>query len=456
MTAPIPHSLMRLPEWAIPLGEEKHRYKVLYGGRGSGKTWAVAGSLAYMGHREPLRIACVREHQKSIQESAKKTIENWIKRMGYDRGEHRYTISRDFIKHTNGTHFFFRGMSTASEEDIRGWESVDICWVEEAHRMTESSWEILFPTIRKPGSELWFTFNPQDRADPVYKHFVTRRREGAWLQKVNYCDNPWFPAELEEERKLTERWEPDRYPHIWLGEPDDAGATRKVLPFATLEACVKAHAKGLAPNANGFIQEAGLDVADRGLDRNALAHRAGPVVVHIERWSAAHQGETFQRFHNYCHDNGIQRAYFDAGGLGTGMQNYFREHADRRNYQVRSVMFGSAVRGKKRNFTPRVTNEMKFGRYAGQLGFAVRLRAMKTERLLAGDGVNPGDCLFINHRMPLLESVLAELSRPEWSDTGVTGKVEIDKAPDDEASPDRYDALVLAFGKDSEGGLRSI
>ena len=131
----------QLPAWAKPLTRPA-RYKVLYGGRGSGKTWTTATLLVLRAAERPLRVACVREYQKSIHESAKRTIEDSIGRLGL--GAH-FEIQRDYIRGRNGSLFFFRGMSTSTEEAIRGWEAVDAVWVEEAQRMSQRSREILYP-----------------------------------------------------------------------------------------------------------------------------------------------------------------------------------------------------------------------------------------------------------------------------------------------------------------------
>ena len=168
------------PRWAASLHRMgTWRYKVLYGGRGSGKTYAVATALVVLAHQHSLRVVCVREKQNSIDESAKNELENQIQRLGLSR---YYKITNQNIDHReNGSHFFFRGLSTVQEEAIRGWSGVDICWIEEAHDMSPSSWEILRPTIRgNPpwgDSEIWLTFNPKNRYDPAYKTFVAQGRD---------------------------------------------------------------------------------------------------------------------------------------------------------------------------------------------------------------------------------------------------------------------------------------
>ncbi len=438
-----------LPRWADQLLKAA-RYKVLYGGRGGAKTWTVAILLVLMAAQRPMRWACVREYQRSIQESAKRTIEDSIHRMGLSN---HFIIQRDHIYGKNGSHFFFRGMSDTSAESIRGWEAVDGVWVEEAHRMSERSREILYPTIRKPGSEIWFTFNPRFRTDPVWRDFCgsSSRLEDATVLKVNYYDNPWFPPELEQERLICLNDEPDRYAHIWLGEPDDEGSVRKVLPFAMIEKCVEACNALDLSDLDGRI-DVGLDVADSGADRNALVARQGPLIVSADSWSSQILGDTARRADTFCRENGARMLYYDVGGVGAGVRSYLTEMTDR-EYAARPVNFGEAVAGPDRNYSYRVANRGFFARRNAQLAWALRLRAQQTSKLLAGENIDKDQCLFISPRIPRLEHFMAQLSQPEW-DEDIAGRIVVDKQPENAPSPDFYDATALAFAWDSRSGLR--
>ena len=228
-----------LPDWAAKL-QVPARYKVLLGGRGSAKSWTAAALILLRAAQRPMRIACVREHQTSIQESSKQLLDQTIWRQGL---QHFFKSYEYRIEGINGTRIFFHGMSTSTRQSIRGWEDIDLVWVEEAQRMTDKTADILYPTIRKPGSEIWLTWNPDQRTDRVYRDFVSRggaRAQEATILKVNFNDNPWFTPELELERQICLRDEPTMYAHIWLGEPDDAGRERHVLPFAMLQRCLEA------------------------------------------------------------------------------------------------------------------------------------------------------------------------------------------------------------------------
>lgn len=162
------------------------------------------------------RGVCIREVQKSLKESAKRLIEDKIQAMGVGS---MFEPQYDQIKTPGGGVIIFNGMQDHTAESIKSLEGFDWAWVEEAQTMSERSLEMLRPTIRKPGSELWFSWNPRHASDPVDQLLRgINIPPGAVVVKANYSDNPFFPAELEEERVYDQRVKRDRYAHIWLGE----------------------------------------------------------------------------------------------------------------------------------------------------------------------------------------------------------------------------------------------
>lgn len=190
------------------------RYKVLYGGRGGAKSWGVARALLILGASKPLRILCAREIQKSLADSAHKLLSDQIASLGLSG---HYRILRDEIRGANGTEFSFAGLRH-NVDSIKSKEGVDICWVEEAQVVSRTSWEKLVPTIRKDGSEIWVTFNPELEEDETYQRFVVRPPTGALVLKVGYQDNPWFPDVLEQERIDLLARDPRAYQNIWEGD----------------------------------------------------------------------------------------------------------------------------------------------------------------------------------------------------------------------------------------------
>lgn len=190
------------------------RYKVYYGGRGSGKSWAAAKTLLAKAFAEKLRILCAREVQKSISDSVHKLLKEQLEAMGLAGF---YTVTSDAIRGANGSEFIFKGLKT-NPQQIKSMEGVDICWVEEAQAVSAESWDVLIPTIRKPGSEIWVTFNPLDESDPTYQKFVVDPPDNAIVRKVNYDENPYFPDVLRQEMEWLKKRDYESYLHIWEGE----------------------------------------------------------------------------------------------------------------------------------------------------------------------------------------------------------------------------------------------
>lgn len=196
---------------------EPHRYKVLYGGRGGVKSWTVARLLLHLGTKAPLRILCTREVQESIQESVHHLLEEQIELMGL---HDFYAVLSNEIRGRNGTEFIFKGLSELTIESIKSYEAVDIAWCEEANKITARSWSILTPTIRKKGSEIWITFNPELDTDETYVRYVLHPPESAVVCELSYRDNPWLAqTELDAERRHDEQTKPrEEYEWIWEGK----------------------------------------------------------------------------------------------------------------------------------------------------------------------------------------------------------------------------------------------
>jgi phage terminase large subunit len=211
--------LKRAPELLVPIAFQflwtVTRFLVAWGGRASAKSWSIARILIVLAHEQPLRILCTREIQGSIKESAYRLLCDQIELLGLSA---EFDIQADSISHKNGSRFFFEGLRYNSSK-IRSYEAIDICWVEEAQAVSELSWETLLPTIRKPGSRFFISFNPMDQDDPVTRRFVDATPPGCIAKKVSYRDNPFFSAESEAERAWLEQVDPDAYQHVWEGFP---------------------------------------------------------------------------------------------------------------------------------------------------------------------------------------------------------------------------------------------
>lgn len=202
------------------------RYKGAHGGRGSGKSHQFA-EMMIEAHimDQKRRSVCVREVQKSLAQSVKRLLELKIEQM--NAGAY-FEIQEAQIKSKKGDGLIiFQGMQNHTADSIKSLEGYDCAWVEEAQSLSQRSLDLLRPTIRKPESELWFTWNPANASDPV-DHLLRGPNPppGAVVTEVNYTDNPWFPEVLRAEMEYDKRRDPDKYSHVWLGKYLQNSSTR--------------------------------------------------------------------------------------------------------------------------------------------------------------------------------------------------------------------------------------
>jgi phage terminase large subunit len=213
----LPTQVLEIPTARVfaPLIAPK-RYKAAWGGRGSGKSHFFAGLMVERAFAEPgFRGVCVREVQKDLRQSAKKLVEDKIADMGLGSA---FDCQVAEIKTPGGGTIIFQGMQDHTAESIKSLEGFDVAWVEEAQSLSARSLTLLRPTLRKEGSELWFSWNPRRKTDPVDDFFRGESRtQRANVVRANYTDNPWFPQELEDERREDLELRPDQYEHIWEG-----------------------------------------------------------------------------------------------------------------------------------------------------------------------------------------------------------------------------------------------
>ena len=210
MSSPNPRA--KFPKKLQPLFQPK-RYKILKGGRGSAKSWGIARALLITGVNRPLRVLCAREVQKSIKDSVHKLLSDQIVNMNLGG---LYMVQQAAIKGPNGTGFFFEGLRHNAAQ-LKSYEGIDICWVEEAATVSKSSWDVLIPTIRKEGSEIWISFNPELEEDETYQRFVKKPPAESIVIDMSWRDNPWFPGVLRQEMEELKARDYDAYLNVWEG-----------------------------------------------------------------------------------------------------------------------------------------------------------------------------------------------------------------------------------------------
>jgi phage terminase large subunit len=194
------------------------RYKGAHGGRGSGKSHFFAELLVERCLMEPgLRAVCIREIQKSLNQSVKRLIEDKIAALGVGS---RFGVQESVIRTPGNGLILFQGMQNHTADSIKSLQGYKIAWGEEAQSLSKRSLKLLTPTIREPGSELWFSWNPESSEDPVDEMFRGKERitgDDVVCVEANWRDNPWFPAELERDRQRDFTRDPDGYGHVWEG-----------------------------------------------------------------------------------------------------------------------------------------------------------------------------------------------------------------------------------------------
>jgi phage terminase large subunit len=213
--ADAPPDRWQLPEKASFLFE-KHRYKIIPGGRGGARSWSVARALLILASEAPTRILCAREFQVSISESVIKLLADQI--ASSPNMAAIYEVQKKTITNIVGSEFYFAGIRN-NVTNIKSFEGVDICWVEEAEKVSKRSWSVLIPTIRKPGSQIWVTFNPDEESDPTSQMFIVNEPPpGAKVVWMSWEDNPWFPETLRQEKDYLYRIDPEAADHVWGGQ----------------------------------------------------------------------------------------------------------------------------------------------------------------------------------------------------------------------------------------------
>ena len=221
----MPKSLdLEISEHYAPLFDVDHpdynsRYQVYYGGRGGGKSWQIARGLILRAFLNKSLILCTREIQNSINDSVLRLLSNQIELMGLS---YFFEIQKTTIRARNGSEFIFKGLNGLTIDSIKSLEGVDFCWVEEAHSVSEHSWSILIPTIRKETNgiqaQIIASFNPDMADDPVFTRFVLNSPPSTYICKINYTDNEHCPQTIIDESNYLKRVDYEAYAHIYLGE----------------------------------------------------------------------------------------------------------------------------------------------------------------------------------------------------------------------------------------------
>jgi len=270
-----------LPEVFEPLLRPS-RYKGIYGGRGGAKSHFFADQIIERAIvSPPLRAVCIREYQVSLEQSVKRLLEDKITEHGLGR-EFRVMDAR--IETPDDGIVIFQGMQNHTAESIKSLEGYDVAWVEEAQSLSQRSLDLLRPTIREEGSELWFSWNPRSPKDPVDKLLRSEHTPpDAIVIRSSYRDNPFFPEVLRREMEWDRSRDPEKYAHVWLGEYERNSESRVFKNWRVEEFETQSDAMFLYGADWGYSVDPSVLVRCYAVDRTLfIDHEAYQVGVEID------------------------------------------------------------------------------------------------------------------------------------------------------------------------------
>lgn len=294
------------------------RIKVCHGGRGAGaKSWSIASLLCQRAQRQKIQVLCTREIQLSLEESVYRLITQTVERLRYQG----WAFTREYAQSPKGSLFHFRGLKDMrAAAQIKGYEGVDIVWIEEGSAVSNDSLDMLVPTIRKAGSEIWISFNREEESDPVHARFVAHPRVDSivvWLEP-GPTDNPWWTSELQKEMEEDYKRDPDQAEHIWGGQPRKQGL-RAVLSRTAIRGAMDRDIE-----AEGAY-EIGVDVARFGDDLTIMYKRHGLKVIDKREFAGQDTQRTAMEAWDLAGHDASMPIKIDDGGLGGGSTDRLNE-----------------------------------------------------------------------------------------------------------------------------------
>lgn len=321
---------VKIPIKFKPLLTTHYRYKLYWGGRAGGKSFAFADSLIIKARMGKFFIACVREVQNSIKDSVYKLLKDRAEYYGFDD----FKFYEDRIENIlTGSKFVFKGLKEQNSQNIKSLEGVDVCWIEEGQSISKKSWDVLNPTIRKKGSEIWISMNRETENDPIWKAVGANPDEKTIAVKVNYYDNPYCPEEMKYLALKCKRESLSDYEHIWLGAPLNEGDSKLIAVKDVLKAF---EIKICACTSPLII---GVDVARFGDDKTALCYRRGRYCFKIESFSKLSTVDLANKLTHIIAEEKPTRIFLDLGNTGAGVYDILKDRGFAKI--VRGINFGA-------------------------------------------------------------------------------------------------------------------
>ena len=473
-----------LAPWCFDILHNNKPIFILDGGRKSGKSIAVAQTSIMKAAgmtqqyvkapKPPVRTLVLRAAVKSLKHSVQESLWGWIEEFGL---QDDFKRTENMIKHRwNGSEYVFEGLKNHTKDSIRSFVDFDECWIEEGQEITVPVWETLEPTIRRKNrrgrmGRFIITMNRRFYSDALDVKVLQKikSRTDAVRMHINYIHNPFLEREEIEDIEAWKRIDPARFNHIWLGEPDMEGHLPLLINARMVTDCFMAY-KQFKKELEVFTSrstkgEGGLDIAGQGENFNCLLFRRGPVVTQVKKWNKVYDHVTYRRTYGYSVSAGVGDIWYDGSGVGAGFTSRYAEAKEEHYQETRILHYpikcvpennGGEVRNKTLVLAKGITNEGAFQYRGDQMAQMLVIRMENTQRLLDGEDVPLENCLFFSDRLD--DSVKADLMRMLTQPTVERDKrnrMHIKKMDESKGqeSPDEFDALRLAFGRDSENGI---
>jgi phage terminase large subunit len=451
---------MTLPSKLLPLISKPKRFKIVIGGRGSGKSQSVGDICLMDAQTRGIKTACFREYQARMDDSVYALLVGEIRRLGLEG----FKVQSDAIQYNGLDAFKFMGLAR-NPESVKSMYGFERFWVEEAQSISADSLKTLTPTLRAEDSEIWMTANPRSIADPFSQRFIKPfekqlRSEGYYEDDIhmiiwiNYTDNFWFPAVLEKDRAYDKaNLTTAQYRHIWLGEFYDE-VEDSIIPVDWFESAIDAHIK-LGWKAEGAII-ASHDPSDTGGDSKGYAVRHGNVVLNVSEMVTGESAEGMDWALDLALRDRADYFVWDCDGLGVSLKR--QVDAALENKKIDYVMYkgsespedadqpysdGGSQRAK--------SNRETFANKRAQYYWRLRDRFQATHRAVSkGEYINPDEMISLSSGIEKLDQLRSEVCRIplKRTNTGkiqIMSKIEMAKKPYEIPSPNMGDALMMSM-----------
>jgi len=448
---------MQLPEKLLRFVERPARFRIAFGGRGSGKSMSIANLCLMDVMTRNSKIACFREYQNSIDDSVHALLAGEIERLNLPGFE----VQNNQILYNGNVAFKFRGLAR-NPEGVKSMYGFNRFWVEEAQTISFNSLKALTPTLREEGSEIWMTANPRSSADAFSQRFLKPfekqlRRDGYYedelhtIVMLNHSDNPFFPAVLDDERKHDKQtMSLAMYNHIWEGEYLDS-VEDSIIPVEWFDAAIDAHKK-LGFEATGAVI-ASHDPSDEGGDSKGYAVRKGSVVLDVCEKITGDSNEGMDWALDRCRSDGADWFVWDCDGLGISLKRQVDQELE--NTKIERFMFrgsespddpNSPYSGKDSK-----TNKDTFVNKRAQYWWKLRERFESTYRAVEKKQyIDPDELISLSSDIDNLDQLRSEVCRipQKRSNNGkiqIMSKIDMAKKPYELPSPNMGDALMMSM-----------